>query len=135
MVPTLNPLASNRTRPAPTMAAAGMRWSARITAALLALFWGVFFVEHLSEWFVRPADAWPPARVWVVLGFHALMLVGLLAMLRWGRLGALVTALGTIGFFLSMQTPRGLGPSIVLVSLVPPALWLGSLALRPRAAA
>ncbi len=125
--------AQDRARSFPLPAVA-LRWSARITSALLALFWGVFFVEHLWEWFAKPAGAWPPARVWVVMGMHALMIAGLLAMLRWGRLGALVTVTGTFGFFLSMQTARGLGPSIVLVSLVPPALWLGSLAVRPRAA-
>lgn len=133
MVPTFNSSVPGRARPAPAAPAVVLQWSARIAAALLALFWGVFFVEHLREWFVRPADTWPPVRVWVVMGCHALMLAGLIAMLRWGRTGSLVTALGTFAFFLSMQTARGLGPSLVLVSLVPPALWLGSLALRPPA--
>jgi len=32
----------------------GLRWLARLWAAALLLFWGAFFVEHTTEWFVHP---------------------------------------------------------------------------------
>ncbi len=76
------------------------KWGGRVTAALLALFWGGFFVEHLSEWFMRGGGQYPPPRVWAGQAFHLAMLVGLALMVRWDRLGAVVTAVGSVAFFL-----------------------------------
>src|SRR5262249_46623303 len=74
--------------------AVAFRWLGRTLALLLFLFWGAFFLEHLAEWFLGPQGA-PPLRVWVSQVLHLGMVVGLALMLRWDRLGALVTVLAT----------------------------------------
>ena len=57
------------------------RWAARILAAALVLFWGAFFVAHLA-WFANPQQL-PPPWVFLVVGLHFLMLVGLLVGWKW----------------------------------------------------
>jgi hypothetical protein len=42
------------------------KWGGRLTAVLLILFWGAFFVEHMSEW------------VWVQQGMHFLTYISLI---------------------------------------------------------
>jgi hypothetical protein len=37
----------------------------RLCAAVLFLFWGGFFLEHLQEWFLRADGLLPPASVWI----------------------------------------------------------------------
>lgn len=118
-------------RPAGPLLALGLRWGSRLIAGMLALLWGAFFVEHVYEWFVTPANSWPPARVWVVVACHAFMLVGLVAILRWARAGSALCAAGTIAFYASMA-PSRLQTAIVLTGLIPPALMLASLALATR---
>jgi Zn-dependent protease len=96
--------------------AVACRWLGRTLALLLFLFWGAFFLEHLSEWLHGPQRA-PPLWVWVSQVLHLGMLVGLALMLRWDRLGALVTALGTTAFFASIGMHRF--PWIALLNLLP----------------
>jgi hypothetical protein len=98
-----------------------LRWAGRGLALLLVLFWGAFFVEHVAEWFLGPPGGSPPVQVWVSQLFHLLMIVGLFIMLRWDRLGALVTALGTIAFFTSIGY-RGT-PMLPLLNLIPIACF------------
>ncbi len=71
-------------------------WSARVLAVMVFLFWGAFFLEHLSwffkpvaEWppIFKPAAEWPPARVWLLQLAHLAMLIGLLVLLRWELAG------------------------------------------------
>lgn len=93
------------------------KWSGRATALLLFLFWGAFFVEHLTEWFLRGDGRYPPAWVWGQQFFHFVMLVGLGMMLRWEKAGAVVMAIGTVAFF-SCVGFRGF-PGIALINLVP----------------
>ena len=93
------------------------KWLGRILAALLFLFWGAFFLKHLSEWFLHPGENFPPLSVWVSQAFHFVMLIGLAMMLKWEKLGALVTVIGTASFFSSIGC-RGF-PLIALINLLP----------------
>jgi hypothetical protein len=97
------------------------KWGGRVTAALLVLFWGAFFVEHLSEWFLRGDGRYPPVWVWAQQAFHLGMLVGLALMVRWDRRGALVTVISTIAFF-SMIGYRG-PVTLPLLNLLPIACF------------
>lgn len=109
------------------------KWAGRLTALLLLLFWGMFFVEHLSEWFLRGDGRYPPAWVWVQQGFHFVMLVGLGMMFKWDKLGAVVTVIGTTAFF------AGIGfhtfPFIALINLVPIACFAVYWLTKERASA
>src|SRR5208283_1580845 len=75
------------------------KWTGRALSLLLLVFWGLFFVEHMKEWFLRPHGPYPPAWVWRQQAFHFLILVGLGIMLRWDRLGTLVALVAALGFF------------------------------------
>ena len=70
-----------------SVAGVAAKWTGRATAGLLLAFWGMFFVEHLSEWFLRADGRYPPLSVWWPMGFHFLMLVGLALMLKWDKAG------------------------------------------------
>ena len=45
-----------------------VRWSARLSGALVFRFWGAFFVERM-KWFYGSLLI-PPARVWLLHGRH-----------------------------------------------------------------
>jgi hypothetical protein len=105
------------------------RWLGRTLALLLLLFWGTFFLEHLSEWFRNPVGAPPPTWVWISQMLHLGMLVGLALSLRWDRLGAIVTALGTTAFFASIGMHSF--PFIALLNLLPIACFTASWSLHP----
>ena len=92
-------------------------WAGRAAAALLFLFWGAFFVEHTAEWFLRGDGQFPPAKVAVQHGFHFLMLVGLAAMMKWDRAGALVLTVATFVFFGSIGVRNF--PWIAMLNLIP----------------
>jgi len=97
------------------------KWGGRAAAVLLFLFWGAFFVEHLSEWFISAGGHYPPAWVWLQMFAHFAMLAGLALMVKWDRLGSLVLAIATVGFF------GGIGlrsfPYIALLNLIPVVLF------------
>ena len=78
------------------------KWGGRLTALLLVLFWGAFFVEHLSEWFLRGDGQYPPPRVWVGQALHFLMLAGFGLMLKWRQAGHAVMLAATVAFFASI---------------------------------
>lgn len=95
----------------------GLRWSGRACAALLAIFWGLFFVEHVNAWYFDPRG-WPPLWVTAAMVAHGLIILGLAAMLRWTWVGAALTLIGTIGFL----TPTLIGGKpawLMLINLVP----------------
>jgi len=76
------------------------RWVARGLAVCLFLFWGAFFVAHLQEWFIGPFPDYPPLKVCMTVALHAVLLVGLVLMLRWELPGSLlVLAAGGAFFF------------------------------------
>ena len=91
-------------------------WGSRISAALLLLFWGAFFIEHLTEWF-SPSAIQPPLKVWLSMFFHLVMLAGLGIMVKWQRIGTCTMAFGTVAFYL------GIGfhgfPYILLLNIIP----------------
>jgi hypothetical protein len=109
--------------------AVAFRWLGRALALLLLLFWGAFFLEHLSEWFWNAQGAAPPTRVWISQMLHLAMLAGLALMLRFDWLGAIVTVLGTTAFFASIGMHSF--PFIALLNLLPIACFTASWSLHP----
>jgi hypothetical protein len=97
------------------------KWGGRLTALLLVLFWGAFFVEHLSEWFLRGDGRYPPPQVWVGQALHFLMLAGFGLMLKWDRLGTVVMLVASIAFFASIGMNRF--PYFALINLLPVAFF------------
>lgn len=111
----------------------GLLWSGRAAATLLAIFWGVFFLEHVSEWYVnRGGPAYPPPWVTVAMVAHFGMIVGLLALVRWRLVGAVVTVAATAAFL--YPTLVHAKPAwLVLVNLIPVGLIALSWFVTPRA--
>jgi hypothetical protein len=110
------------------------RWTGRIFATLLFLFWGSFFVEHLAEWFLRGGGQYPPVRVWIAQALHFAMLVGLALLWRWERIGTVVLLAATVAFFsiIGLRT----FPWIALLNVIPVLCFTLSWVLpgRPRPA-
>ena len=92
-------------------------WTGRGLSLLLFLLWGAFFVEHMGGGFIGPKQAYPPPRVWVAQALHGAILVGLLMMLRWDRLGTLVMVASTVAFFSLIGMNRF--PWVALVNVAP----------------
>ena len=105
-------------------------WLARVSALLLFLFWGAFFVEHLHEWFLRADNTYPPLKLWIGQSLHLIMLLGLGTTLFKPGWGAIITVLGTASFFAWIGF-RGF-PYIALVNGLPVVLVLISSLLRKR---
>jgi hypothetical protein len=101
-----------------SVAGVASKWTGRATAALLLAFWGMFFAEHLSEWFLRADGRYPPLSVWWPMGLHFLMLVGLALMLRWDKAGTVVLVIATTAFFGMIMGWRRF-PWIALLNLAP----------------
>jgi hypothetical protein len=99
-----------------------LRWAARVWAALAALFWGTFLVEHLAEWVFR-AEHRPPAGVWLALGLHAAMIAGLMLGWRWELAGGAVGVTAAI-LFLAGRSKPDVAPLLMLATVVPGCVWL-----------
>lgn len=99
-----------------------IRLCTRLWAVVLFFFWGVFFVEHLGEWFVRAAE-WPPRRVAALQGLHLLFLLGLAIGLRWELAGGLLSLFAAVAFF--SQAAGSNAAMFTLVSVVPAVVWIG----------
>src|SRR4051794_15550371 len=100
-------------------------WTARLMALGLFLLWGAFFVEHLQEWFVHPAQGFPPPWVWGGQLAHLVLLIGLLMQVRWQLAGSIVTILGALAFFgglIVIAGARGLPILAFFAVTVTPAL-------------
>jgi dolichyl-phosphate-mannose--protein O-mannosyl transferase len=97
------------------------KWGGRLVALLLLLFWGAFFVEHVSEWFLRPDGRYPPTRVWVSMAMHFGILAGCALMLKWDRLGTVIMLAASVAFF-SLIGMRSF-PYISLINLLPVAFF------------
>ena len=95
-----------------------LRWIARLLAAVLFVFWGAFFVEHVREWFIRPLPQSPPPSVWVGQFLHALILVGLLAGFKWERVGGLMIIIAST-LFLADKAPW-----FIPITILPGLLYL-----------
>jgi hypothetical protein len=107
-------------------------WAARAASLALFLAWGAFFVEHISEWFVKPKGVWPPPSVWFFQAFHGLMLAGFLVALKWDRIGMALMLAASVAFFGLIGMNRF--PWFALVNLVPVALFAAYWALIRRTA-
>lgn len=94
-----------------------IKWTARIIAILLFLFWGGFFLEHLAEWFLEAEKGLPPVKVWFAVFFHLIMILGFLIMIRWQKTGILTMLAASIVFFLILDLNRF--PYIALINLLP----------------
>ena len=108
-----------------------VRWTARIWGTTVALFWGVFLLEHLVEWF-NPSTGLPPLQVWLLQGLHFLMVAALLAAWRYELIGGLLALAASIPFFVAVA-----GPQVWMFFLIttPPAIafiWCGVLSSWPR---
>jgi hypothetical protein len=99
------------------------RWTARVWAAGLFLFWGAFFVHHLAQWFTVPGQ-WPPPWVVGVVALHGLMLVGYVVGWRWEVLGAVLVLATAVPFFYLAAGPNF--PLYAAIAAGPAALWLYS---------
>jgi hypothetical protein len=77
-----------------------LRWPARALLVGVFLLWGALFIEHTQEWFVVPWPQRPPLRVCAGHALHFLLLMGLLATLRWARVGAAWAGVAAFAFFL-----------------------------------
>jgi hypothetical protein len=100
--------------------ATGVRWIARLAAAAMFLLAGAFFLEHMSEWFIKPFPQMPPLYVWVGQLLHLVYLAGLIIGLRWERLGGCL-AIAAAALFLWDKNP-----TLILPSIVPGVLYLMS---------
>lgn len=99
----------------------GFVWLGKGLAALLFAFWGVFFVEHLGEWFIAPEAGWPPPSVWLAQALHLAMLLGLATMIFREGPGAIATVAATAAFFLAIGYRGSL--ALPLINLAPIACF------------
>src|SRR5262245_40205136 len=76
-----------------------VRWTGRVFALGLFLFWGASLVEHLQQGFLHSVKELPPVWVWLGYLAHLTFLVGLLALWRWPLTGSILTLLGTFSYF------------------------------------
>ena len=107
------------------------KWGGRLAALLLFLFWGAFFIEHLTGWFLSGGSRSLPPQVWVGQILHFAMLAGLGMMLKWDKPGALVMAISTAAFFAWIH-PHTF-PLIALINLVPVGCFAVYWLVRDRA--
>lgn len=77
-----------------------LRWAGRILAGLVFLFWGMFFVEHLQEWFIAPWPKTAPVAVWIGQGLHLAILVGLMLAIWKPFIGAPLAICASFAFFI-----------------------------------
>lgn len=99
------------------IAATTFKWIGVTISLVLFLFWGAFFISHLSAWFLNSESALPPMHIWISMALHLLMLIGLAMTIKWDKLGVLITLIGTIAFFSSIGY-RGF-PYIALLNELP----------------
>ena len=97
-------------------------WSSKIFAIVLFFFWGAFFIEHLSEWFINPSGGFPPMNVWILQSLHFFMTVGFLIMLKWEKTGITIMLLSTILFFSLAGFNRF--PFIAFINIIPVILFV-----------
>jgi hypothetical protein len=71
---------------------------ARLLSLALFLLWGVFFVEHLTWFFVEVNNS-PPVHIWLAQISHFLLLIGYLITLKWERIGSVFVVVNALLFF------------------------------------
>lgn len=105
-----------------------------IAAIGLGVLWAMFLVEHVHEWYIKPEPGQrPPLWVGVAMVAHATMVIGLFASVRWRTAGSAVALAGTmvfLGLTLSVRDGSVSGAWIVLINLVPAAMFAAARAIR-----
>ena len=121
-----------------------VRWTGRVLALGLFLFWGAKFVEHLQDGFLHTVKQLSTVGVWLANLAHLTFLVGLVVLWRWPLTGSILTLLGACSYFGGLaisETTKG-KPCLpclaflavtILPALLTLAWWLAR--TRPSAAA
>ncbi len=100
-----------------------LRWVARAVTVLLLLFWGAFFLEHMS-WFSTTTGT-PPPGVVVRQLFHLLLLTGYLLALKWELTGSVIITIGAVAFFGTIGMLQSIeGVLMLIISIAPADLFL-----------
>ncbi len=105
-----------------------LRWAARILTIPVFLFWGAFFIEHMA-WFSNPSNL-PPWHVFLMVGCHGLILVGLALSWKWEKIGSIVTIAAATVFFAKVA-----GPNFILFTMltsIPSIIFLVLIYLESR---
>lgn len=97
-----------------------IRWIARAISIVLFLLFGAFFIEHLS-WF-SGSGGYPPIKVWLLVGVHLLLLVGLLLALKWEAAGSVLIVCSALVFLSQAAGERFL--PLFAITVVPALLFL-----------
>jgi hypothetical protein len=97
-----------------------LRWIARVWGIALLLFWGAFFVEHLT-WFADLQQL-PAAFVFLMQAIHLAMLVGLVLAWRSELLGGTVVLVSSLAFF--SQTAGANFALFFATSAAPALVWI-----------
>jgi hypothetical protein len=117
-----------------------VRWTGRVLALGLFLFWGAKFVEHLQDGFLHSVKQLSPVGVWLANLAHLTFLVGLVALWRWPLTGSILTILGTLSYFgglaiseTTMGKPCLPCLAFLAVTIIPALLTLACRLARPHA--
>lgn len=105
--------------PSPSRSVVVTRIAARVCSLLLFIFWGSFFIEHMS-WFVAPHEPLPPLRIWLLQFGHFILIAGYLVLLRWERTGGIMIVVSAVLFF-SFAAGESAIPYII-ISILPALL-------------
>ncbi len=107
------------------MATTVIRWIARVLGTLVFAFWGMFFVEHTIEWFIKPIlnhSELPPLWVWGMQLVFFAMLIGFIIAFKFELIGAIVIILFAFIFFFSMRGHQWL--LFFGITIIPALLYL-----------
>jgi hypothetical protein len=74
-----------------------LRWVARISGIIVAVFWGAFFIEHL-EW-LKDFPELPPFHVLILMLAHLFLITGYLIALKYEVSGAVISIISAVVFF------------------------------------
>lgn len=108
--------------------AGSLHAAARVLAALLIVFWGIFFVEHLAWFGVWPP---PPGRIWIAQVAHLVLLVGLLlSVMRHELIGSAI-AIGAASVLILAAGFRDV-PWLFWVTVMPAILFAAAHASASR---
>jgi hypothetical protein len=95
-------------------------WTARVLSALLFIFWGAFFIEHL-EYFKNPAAS-PPPFVYFAMICHFILLASYIFVV-WKQLAGSILILVSSGLFFAITAGRNFLPFFI-ISAVPSFFYL-----------
>ncbi len=103
-----------------TPATATVRLIARMLSIVLFIFWGAFFVEHLT-WFGFTLKHIPPLTVWLLSALHLGLLLSYLISLKWEQTGSILMIVSAVFFFSSTAGYNAI--PFITVSVLPALLY------------